>query len=448
MAERTQWIQGASYSAEDDRQHWAGLLTPSALAGLFPKSGVLARYGAELAVSAQGTPNMTVNVGTGRAVVAGTSGASQGGYIYVNDATKVMTVTAADGTNPRKDIIYVQIEDAAYAGAVNAGTIKYLAGTPAASPVAPALPASSLLLATITLPAGAGGATVTNAMIADGRSYTGLSGRFYSSAPSDVGSIVNGFSGQTGDLHQWKAAPGGSALARISAAGAGFFAAGSQVGGSQIRVAADDPNITTGFVYMTYDHGYRLDSAWDGTRWLIRGYTVAGAFHANARVDRADSAGTADNANALGGVGPGGYAGSGHGHGYVDPAGAYTMTNTFPFTMPNLSIGSTFTCTFSSGLVMQRTSSSERYKKDVVDFEYDPEVLKKLRPVVFRYDNDVEEVHDDGRLRGGFIAERVNEVFPLSVVEVDGVIEDIDDRTLIAMAIAGIQDLYRLVDSK
>lgn len=66
---------------------------------------------------------------------------------------------APDSTLPRKDIYYIQLNDSSAgdgSGAINAD-VKYLAGTPNASPAAPALPARSFLLGTATVPQVGGG---------------------------------------------------------------------------------------------------------------------------------------------------------------------------------------------------------------------------------------------------------------------------------------------------
>lgn len=83
----------------------------------------------------------------------------QGMYGWSTDANVTGTVTAADGTNPRKDIVYIQVNDSTAgdgSGAVSADVL-YLAGTPGATPTAPALPARSFLVGTITVPQVGGG---------------------------------------------------------------------------------------------------------------------------------------------------------------------------------------------------------------------------------------------------------------------------------------------------
>lgn len=83
----------------------------------------------------------------------------QGMYGWSSDANVAGTVTAADATNPRKDIVYIQVNDSTAgdgSGEVTAD-VKYLAGTPAVTPSAPTLPARSFLVGTITVPQSGGG---------------------------------------------------------------------------------------------------------------------------------------------------------------------------------------------------------------------------------------------------------------------------------------------------
>lgn len=84
-----------------------------------------------------------------------------GPYTYSIDEAVTGAVNAADASNARVDLIYVQLTDAAE-GNTSQGTppsvaVKYLAGTPAAVPVASSLPARSLALAQINIPKQGGG---------------------------------------------------------------------------------------------------------------------------------------------------------------------------------------------------------------------------------------------------------------------------------------------------
>ncbi len=93
--------------------------------------------------------------------------ASAGPYLYsVDDATNTGSVTAADATNPRLDIVYATLSDPAEGDGSSAPGVAfgYLAGTPAATPAAPATPARSMLLSTISVPkVGSGSPTTSDA---------------------------------------------------------------------------------------------------------------------------------------------------------------------------------------------------------------------------------------------------------------------------------------------
>lgn len=83
----------------------------------------------------------------------------QGVYGWSSDTNVSGAVTAADATYPRKDIVYVQVNDSSAgdgSGALSA-PVMYLAGTPSATPIPPNLPARSFLVGTITVPQVGGG---------------------------------------------------------------------------------------------------------------------------------------------------------------------------------------------------------------------------------------------------------------------------------------------------
>lgn len=82
------------------------------------------------AVTAQGVPDMTLAVAAGTIAVAGVAVAVAAGNV---------AVSAADATNPRFDLVVVS----------NAGVKSVTAGAPAASPVFPAIPANSVVLAAV-----------------------------------------------------------------------------------------------------------------------------------------------------------------------------------------------------------------------------------------------------------------------------------------------------------
>jgi hypothetical protein len=99
------------------------------LAAGYSGSGVISGC----AVTAQGTPDMTVAVAAGIISVAGVRVAVTG----TNS-----TIGTADGTNPRCDIITIN----------NSGTVATTAGTAAAVPELPSIPSNSIVIALVFIP--------------------------------------------------------------------------------------------------------------------------------------------------------------------------------------------------------------------------------------------------------------------------------------------------------
>lgn len=139
MALRTppSWLQQGSHPAENDRLTMQGIVSSTGIIGA-----------SSLAVTAQGTPNMTVNVATGWGAIL-SSTANAGVYQFYNDATAILTISTANPSNPRIDRIVATVNDAFYSGTTNNVTFTVVAGTPAASPTAPATPSNSISLATV-----------------------------------------------------------------------------------------------------------------------------------------------------------------------------------------------------------------------------------------------------------------------------------------------------------
>jgi hypothetical protein len=175
MALRTppSWLQQAAHPAENDR------LTTQAT---FTQTGIIGN--ASLAVTAQTVPNMTVNVAEGDAAILNTVAASAGVYICVNDATTVLNISTSNPSLPRIDRVVVTVNDAYYSGLLNSVVFTVIAGTPNASPVAPATPANSISLATILV--GAAVTSITNANITDTRTATSSNYMIWTSATRPV----------------------------------------------------------------------------------------------------------------------------------------------------------------------------------------------------------------------------------------------------------------------
>jgi len=101
----------------------------------------------------------TWTLGPCAAVIDPGASLHQGGYGWSSDANVTGTVTAADATYSRKDIVYIQVNDssAGVGSGATSAPVLYLAGTASASPAAPTLPARSFLVGTITVPQAGGG---------------------------------------------------------------------------------------------------------------------------------------------------------------------------------------------------------------------------------------------------------------------------------------------------
>lgn len=150
----------------------------------------------DLAVSALGSPNMSVNVAAGSIWIPGTLGStsgegtnvnaqtaygspafpatftSQGCYFDYNDATVNLTITAANATNPRTDLIVATVQDADYAGVANQAILQVITGTAGGGAPVPytSVPANSVVLAQINV--GAGVTSITSGNITDVRPFS------------------------------------------------------------------------------------------------------------------------------------------------------------------------------------------------------------------------------------------------------------------------------------
>lgn len=138
------WLQNGSHPAENDR------LTTQAL---WATTGIIKNTSLEV------TPNspvgMSIIIAEGWAAIVGTTQANMGTYVAYNDAATVVAITTANPTNPRIDLVCATVQDAYYTGSQNNVVFQVVAGTPASSPVAPALPANSIALAEVDVAAGA-----------------------------------------------------------------------------------------------------------------------------------------------------------------------------------------------------------------------------------------------------------------------------------------------------
>ena len=154
------FLQAGSHAADSVRR---------ALGGLVVYRNSIVGTG-DWATTQNGTPNMSVNVAEGRGLVVGTEATYQGGYFCESQGVTNLAITAANATNPRIDLIVARVKDAAYSGAVNAFSLEVVTGTAAASPVAPATPVDSYVVATIAV--GAAVTSILTANVTDNRTTT------------------------------------------------------------------------------------------------------------------------------------------------------------------------------------------------------------------------------------------------------------------------------------
>lgn len=183
------WLQNGSHSAEDDRLLLTALLGGS-LNQTIP-SGIIGA--ADLKVTQTGTASMNLNVASGAALINGTETTTQGVYNVVNDASLAVTISTANATNPRIDLVVAQVLDDQYSGASHLAQIVVVTGTAASSPVAPALPKNSYKLATIAV--GAAVTSILTANITDNRANALASPScrvFYSGTPALTPTTIQG----------------------------------------------------------------------------------------------------------------------------------------------------------------------------------------------------------------------------------------------------------------
>lgn len=144
-------LQNGSFNGDELRRIFTAMLAAEDFTTTDDGGGVITA--GALKVTQNGTPNMSVNVAAGLAIIRGTESTQQGYYIAGNDATVNKSIAAADATNPRRDIVYLRVRDSVYSGSDDDGPIGVATGTPAASPSDPAIPSNAVALARVTVAA-------------------------------------------------------------------------------------------------------------------------------------------------------------------------------------------------------------------------------------------------------------------------------------------------------
>jgi hypothetical protein len=155
------WQQAGNYAASVDR---------ALINALWPVGGAVG------AVPTVVSNQMQMNIPPGFcAVPLGANGTALCRW----DATELVNFLAAPGANSRIDLVVCTVRDNAIdAGANNDFIFQVVAGTVAASPVAPAVPANSFAMMQVTI--GTGIANLNSAPVTDLRSPMGPMGRVIS----------------------------------------------------------------------------------------------------------------------------------------------------------------------------------------------------------------------------------------------------------------------------
>lgn len=145
------WDTGVTLdAAELKRADTAMFLGDGSVNGV--RGGVVRHGDNSLAVTVNGSDQVTVQAG------AFVIPSSLGLGVYRGSlaaATSAVALTARNGTNPRIDLVVIQVNG------TNA-TVKTIDGTPSSSPTAPTLPAQHIELARLTVPQVGGGAVTVD----------------------------------------------------------------------------------------------------------------------------------------------------------------------------------------------------------------------------------------------------------------------------------------------
>ena len=188
------WLNGSvAFNAQELRRADAALLGGDGTA--FGVRGGIVRHGDNsLAVTVNSSDVVTVQPGA--VVIPANSGVGNGAYRAALGAAETGNLAARNATNPRIDLVVFRVLDTDVVGSHGAftGRIEVIAGTPAASPVAPALPSLAVELARITVPASAGGSATVDS-----------SNRLYSTVPGGVLTVAS-FSKLPASAPKWQRA--------------------------------------------------------------------------------------------------------------------------------------------------------------------------------------------------------------------------------------------------
>jgi len=201
MTVRVLALASGTTSLESHRLGLAPLVTPTT--SLNGRSGL---YPPLTSCDLSTVSAMVAAVSAFSAWVDGTSTTTQGGYSFTSDAAVNITFDAGNASTTRTDRIIARVKDNPYDGSGSqAGSVEYLKGNTSTG-AATALPASSLLLWEVQVPAGAsagGGGINFSTTKVDKRTWTAASGGIPFVANQADRDAMTGYEGLTiyrGDL--------------------------------------------------------------------------------------------------------------------------------------------------------------------------------------------------------------------------------------------------------
>ncbi|MFD3679914.1 hypothetical protein [Streptomyces sp. NPDC058613] len=208
---RSAWLAVTGQTRSDTRVAPLGAFTPvspvASRSGILPGSsdGKLRISGFTMA----GTTAMGATVYPGRAIVQGTD--SQGAYPVALTQSTALTFADGHGVYGRIDLVVLRVYDNEYDASGRAeAAVEVIRGTPAATPAAPATPALSLPLYTVTVPAGtsagAGGINWNTALVGLRSATVAVGGILPVTTDTAFGAYPGQYRDVPGGLERWDGA--------------------------------------------------------------------------------------------------------------------------------------------------------------------------------------------------------------------------------------------------
>ena len=151
------WMENGTYTAKMDRQVFSGFINVP---------GITSANAYKVSQTAP-SPSMYLTIQAGAAYIKGTDQANQGMYHVFNEGEFDVNIVASHSVNPRIDLICIRVYDSEVFGSQNMAVIEVIQGQPSSSPVAPALPASSIPVCEVVVPANA--TAIVNSNLTDKR---------------------------------------------------------------------------------------------------------------------------------------------------------------------------------------------------------------------------------------------------------------------------------------